>query len=170
VRTPTYAGGQLSAPAVLTYSPASQRMVMAGRGTDETWELLRPCEDIGRGHAIGGPVMACTSDPVLGGRLELTYPTPLGVGAMLASPWRDHVAVDVFAPLFCARGSVYPELGGSLVFGLGGNPSRFSLPLPADPDGLHLLGQSFCFQGVSVEATGCLRLTQGVRVLVSRPF
>jgi hypothetical protein len=170
IHRPTYAGGQLAAAAVLAYSPALQRMVMAGRATDEVWELLRPCEDIGRGHAVGGPIMTCTSEPVLGGRLELTYQSRLGFGAMIASPSCNDIAIDVFAPLFCSRGSVYPALGESLLFGLAGNPARFSLPVPFDPDGLHLLGQSFCFQGVTVEPSGCLRLTQGVRVLVSRPY
>jgi hypothetical protein len=170
IRQPNAWGGQATASAVLGYSPERSRVVLAGRHCADTWELLRPCEDVGRGHAIGGPVMACTSEPVLGGRLELTYSTQLGLGALIASPRCNEVAVDVFAPLFCSRGSIYPDPSGSLLFGLAGNPARFSLPVPNDPDGLHLLGQSYCFQGLSVEATGCLRLTQGVRVLVSRPF
>jgi hypothetical protein len=170
IRSPPYRGGQRNIPAVLAYVPNSGRIMMAGRGYDEMWELLRPCEDVGRGHAIGGPIMACTSDPVLGGRLELTYQSQLGFGAMIASPSCNDIAIDVFAPLFCSRGSLYPALDSSLLFGLAGNPARFSVPVPRNPDGLHLLGQSFCFQGVAVEPTGCLRLTQGVRVLVSRPF
>jgi hypothetical protein len=89
---------------------------------------------------------------------------------MLFSPRCNDIAVDVFAPLFCSRGSIYPALGDSLLFGLVGNPARFSVPVPNDPDGQYLLGQSFCLQGVTVEPTGCLRLTQGVRVLVSKPF
>jgi hypothetical protein len=153
--------------ATLAHSPVARRVVLAGRGMDETWELVRPCEDVGRGHAIGGPIIACTSEPILGGRLDLTFESPFGLGAMLASQTCDEVAMDVLAPLFCARGSVYPDVRSSLVLGLTGNPARLSVQLPNDP---LLLGQTFCFQGLAAQATGCLRLTQGVRVRVSRAY
>jgi hypothetical protein len=111
--------------------------------------------------------MSCASEPILGGELQLTYQSPSGIGFMVASPECSSTGVDVIPPLVCAPGRLYPEFGTVLLFGVLGNPARFTVRIPNE---VALLGHPFCFQGTAVEAPGCLRLTQGIRVLVTRPY
>jgi hypothetical protein len=111
--------------------------------------------------------MSCASEPMLGGELELTYQSPSGIGFMVGSPYCSGTGMEVFPPVVCAPGRLYPEVGTLLVFGVLGNPARFSVRIPSE---VALLGRPFCFQGTAVEAPGCLRLTQGIRVLVTRPY
>jgi hypothetical protein len=152
----------------LGYNRASERVVLVGRERDETFELVRPCEYLGRGHSSGSLPLTCGSEPVLGGRLGLSFPSAFGVAVMFLAPGPslDPPFQWAGAP-FCAPTLLYPDLGRGFAVGVTGSPARFDLPIPQDQ---MLLGLTFAAQGAALQTIPCLRLTDGMRAMVSMPY
>jgi hypothetical protein len=150
------------------YNHASERVVLVGRERDETFELVRPCEYLGRGHGSGSLPLTCGSEPVLGGRLGLSFPSPFGVAVMFLAPGPslDPPFQWAGAP-FCAPTLLYPDLGRGFAVGVTGSPARFDLPIPQDQ---MLLGLTFAAQGAALQTIPCLRLTDGMRAMVTSPY
>jgi hypothetical protein len=138
------------------------------RERNETFELVRPCEYLGRGHSSGSLPLTCGSEPILGGRLGLSFPSRMGIGVMFLAPGPalDRPFQWAGAP-FCAPTLLYPDVGRGVALGVTGSPARFDMAIP---NNLMLLGQTLATQGAALQPLPCLRLTDGVSAIVSVPY
>jgi hypothetical protein len=164
VAAPPTGGDDFAAAA---YAPSLRRIVLAGLGLVDTWQLVPACEEVGEGHASGGPRLVCTSEPILGGALWLSFPSAGGVAAVLFSPACLGAPAPVGPPLFCAPGSLFPDPSAVLSVPVAGHPAQLIVPIPFS---FHLLGATTCVQAAALQPQGCLLLTQGMRATVSLPY
>jgi hypothetical protein len=153
--------------AAIAYAPSLGRAVIVGLGSADTWQLVPFCEDVGLGHPSGGLALACTSEPVIGGALGLSFPSAAGVAMVVLSPACLPAPAPVGPPLFCAPGAFFPDPGPAFAFPVLGNPARVLAPIPFS---FSLLGATACVQGAALQPQSCLRLTQGVRATISFPY
>ncbi len=150
----------------LAYDSARGRTVMFG-GFDgaslgDTLEWAAPCEMVAVGHPGGGLPLGCTSAPVIGSTSCLAFPNASAQGLMaIGVAPVIHPPLATTTPLTCAPGNAY--VNPFIVLPVTGDPGVvcFSIPPIAT-----LAGQSFCIQGGSINAGGCVQLTNAVVITI----
>ncbi len=133
----------------------------------DTWELVTECDRAGPGEVSGGGLpLACATPPRIGTTFCLSYTNPspnaAGLSFLLLTPGACSGAPGVVPP---PTGCVASFLYGlpTEVFVQIGGPATFCFAVPNNPV---FVGAALCFQGSSLETTGCFRATDGVQVVV----
>ena len=133
----------------------------------DTWELVTACDRAGPGEVSGGGIpIACSSAPTRGQTFCLDYantnPGNAGLQFLLLTPGACSTApLVVPTPPGCAPSFLY-GLPTEVHFQVAQQAS-FCFAVPNQPV---FLGAVLCFQGSSLETTGCFRSTDGLTAVV----
>jgi hypothetical protein len=147
---------------VVLFGGSSGSLGLGPRG--DTWQYAYGCDVVGPGLASGSLPITCTSEPRIGTNFCVQFPSPTGIGAVLIGLHAPILpAVPFPSPLFCDTALFYTF--GDIVLNTSGDPATPCIPVPADPN---LTWGAFTLQGVAVDPTGCVRLTDGL-VFVLQP-
>jgi hypothetical protein len=133
----------------------------------ELWELRPGCEVFGSGGKKNLGQFVWISEPMVGSVFELLLPSSVGVSFILGAP-----GDCALGPLRLRGGALcepvswlYTNSAATSAWLTLGNPARFSIRIPNDPQ---LVGTHACFQGVAGEIYGCARLSNAISVVVMR--
>jgi hypothetical protein len=156
----------------LTHDAKRDRTVMfcaprAGKSEPELWELRRGCEVVGSGAKAGPAALSCFNEPLIGTTFELRSVSPTGVAVFFGSPGPCSTNPQrVLGNLLCEPfGWFHPDSPASTSWLIAGNPARLPLAIPPDP---RLAGMHACFQALTGEPYGCVRLSNAISVVVMR--
>ncbi len=129
-----------------------------GSGSGDTWEFVTDCRLVGPGHTSGGLAITCRTAPILGHTFCVAFANGPGPGLLLVGPAPcDTPSGTLDPPLFCSRATIYPV--PQILLPAIGDPALVCIGVPFD---LALMGARLCLQAVGVQATSCLRATDGV--------